>query len=345
MLLNILLTGAAGLVGGEVAARLAAAGHRVTAFLRREPVVRAHDGAPVAVAETVLGDIALPGLGLTETVWNDLAARHDMVVHCAATVRFDLADADYAAVNVEGTRRVAELARAGDMRMLHVSTAYSCGARDGPIREDDPLPAQRSAFTNGYEASKAAGEQVVRGSGVPFVIARPSIVTGHSQTGAIRQFDTTYALFRLLAEGRVARVPARADASFDFVPIDHVAAGIAALVEQFDRAAGAAYNLVAQKPLPVRDFIAAIADYPQFSTPHLVDPAEFDADALPVRERRLYRRGIGPYAAYFARNPRFDDRRFRAVTGVEAPAGGATYFRRLVDYCIAHGFLQAEPVS
>ena len=314
-----------------------AAGHPVTAFLRRDPEVCAHDGAPVPVARRVHGDIALPRLGLSEADWTQLAAEHDAVVHCAAMVRFDLTEDAYRAANVQGARRVAELACAGGMRLVHVSTAYVCGTRDGAVREDDRLLS--AGFNNGYEASKAAGERAVRTSGARVAIARPSIVTGHSRTGAIRQFDTTYALFRLLAEGRVRQVPGRTGASFDFVPVDHVARGIVALVERFDRAEGGAYHLVADEPLALPDFVAAIAGYPQFSTPRLVDPERFDPAALPPRERRFYARAVAPYAAYFARDPRFDDRRFRAVTRLAPPPAGKPYFRRLIKFAVAAGFL------
>ena len=314
-----------------------AAGHAVTAFLRRDPEVCAHDGAPVPVARRVHGDIALPRLGLSHAEWMQLAAGHDALVHCAAMVRFDLTEDAYRAVNVEGARRIAELARTGGMRLIHVSTAYVCGGRDGFVREDDPLPT--AGFTNGYEASKAAGERAVRASGARVAIARPSIVTGHSRTSAIRQFDTIYALFRLLAEGRVTQVPGRAEASFDFVPVDHVARGIAALLERFDQAEGGAYHLVADEPLALPDFVAAMRGYPQFAAPALVDPDRFDPAVLPPRERRFYARAVAPYAAYFARDPRFDDRHFRAVTGLGSPPAGKPYFRRLIDFAVSAGFL------
>ena len=70
---------------------------------------------------------------------------------------------------------------------------------------------------------------LVAAAGPRHVIARPSIVLGDSRTGAIRGFDTIYAAFKLIAEGRVSRMPARACATLDFVPIDHVARGLVAL--------------------------------------------------------------------------------------------------------------------
>lgn len=297
------------------------------------------------MAEIVGGDITSERLGLDTAKYDRLTTQTGMVVHCAASVRFDLSDAEYRKTNVAGTQNVIAFARDAGARLVHISTAYVCGARDGDIMESDPLP--NGGFANGYEASKAAGEAAVRTSGVPYAIARPSIITGHSQTGAIRQFDTTYALFRLLVEGRVRYVPASENASFDFVPIDHVAGGIAALVQNFDAAQGRAFHLVAERPLQLAEFAAVIAEYPQFSAPELVDASKFDPGELPSRERRLYARVVAPYASYFTRGPAFDDSAFRAATGIAAPPGRADYFRRLVDYCITKGFLKAasEPAN
>lgn len=331
------------MLGGEVAARLVDAGHTVTALVHRNREVRGNDGAPVRVAEIVGGDITRAQLGLDGAAYARLTAQTDIVVHCAASVRFDLTDAEYRATNVVGTREMIAFARKADARLLHVSTAYVCGTRNGAILENDPLPG--GGFANGYEASKAAGEAEVQASGVRYVIARPSIITGHSRTGAIRQFDTVYALFRLLAEGRVSRIPASANASFDFVPIDHVAGGIAALIEKFDAAHGKAFHLVAERPLQLTEFSRIIAEYKQFGAPELVDARVFDPAKLPARERRLYARGVAPYASYFARSPEFDDSGLRGVTGIAAPDLGAEYLRRLIDYCIAENFLKGTAIS
>ena len=161
------------MIGGEVCARLAAEGHRVTALIHRNPEVRGNDGALVPAAETVHCDIRQERLGLDEATFARLARETDLVIHCAATIRFDLTDEDYAAVNTKGTANVLALAEAGGAGMLQVSTAYVCGKRDGEIREDDPLPT--GGFANGYEKSKAAAERLVRASNVDWAIARPAL--------------------------------------------------------------------------------------------------------------------------------------------------------------------------
>ena len=113
---SILVTGAAGLLGGEVCARLIDAGHRVTALVHRAPDVRANDGSAVP-ARTLTGDVSQPRFGWDDELFAKVAEAHDVVVHCAATVRFDLDEADYRAVNVDGVRTCWSL-RAGDIAVL-----------------------------------------------------------------------------------------------------------------------------------------------------------------------------------------------------------------------------------
>lgn len=331
--MRILITGAAGLIGGEVAARLAKRGHRVSALVHNNPDVRDNSGAVPPLHAVLRGDVTRGGLGLGEA-----AGDHDLLIHCAATTRFDLSDAAYRTTNVVGTANAIALAQTGGMALLHVSTAYVCGMRDGVISEDEPLRAM--SFANGYEASKAAGEALVAASGVRWAIARPSVVVGDTASGAIRTFDTIYAAFKLIAEGRVRQIPACPDATIDFVPIDHVAGGLVALAENMAAADGGRYHLVSGEPVPVATFAAAIGAYPQLSAPLLIPPERFDAAALPPLERRRHARVAGLYSSYFQHDPRFDDSRFRAITGLACPQTGPAYLKRLIDYCIDVGFLK-----
>lgn len=342
-MLNIFLTGAAGLIGGEVAARLLSGGHKVTAMVHSNREIRANNGAMVAVHDVVCGDVSRPLFGWDKDLFNRITANHDLLIHCAATVRFDLEDEAYTSINVGGAANAVEFARSGNMPLLHVSTAYVCGKRDGRILESDQLPA--SGFTNGYEKSKAAAERLIRTSGVPFAIARPSIVVGESSSGMIRKFDTIYTAFKLIAEGSVRHMPARMAATLDFVPLDHVAAGLIDIAQNMHRAAGGTFHLVSGQPIAAGQFFEMIAAFPQFHQPELVEPENFDPAQLPARERRLYTRVAGLYASYFQRHPQFDDAAAQALTGRVCPPTGTQYLRQLVNYCIETGFLSGAGPS
>jgi nucleoside-diphosphate-sugar epimerase len=321
--MRILVTGAAGLIGGEVCARAVARGHQVVALVHRRAEICGNDGVPVRGIEVLAGDVRRPDLGLA--VVPDV----DIVVHSAAITAFDAAEDVYRAVNVDGTAHAIGVAAKLGVPLVQVSTAYVCGTDDGVIREG----ATGAAFTNGYEASKAAGEALVRASGVPFAIARPSIVVGDSAGGVIRDFDNIYMLFRLIASGLVPELPAAAGATLNLVPIDHVVTGLMAMIEGFERVAGQTLHLVAADAVPVPMIAEAIAAVPGLGRVAFVPPEQ--ASALPRRIAAV----AGLYAPYLLRAPDFDDAGARAL-GLVCPPTDRAWMGRLIDHCLARGFVR-----
>ncbi|WP_235973708.1 SDR family oxidoreductase [Parasphingopyxis marina] len=358
---TILVTGAAGLLGGEVAAALAARGHGVIGLVRKNRTVRHGDGeeietrdwngsapAPGEVA-LVTGDVGEPHLGLAEQDWRELAAQAETILHCAAVVAFDAAPEIYAAVNVGGTRHMLDLARlrpGGPAGFVHVSTAYVCGERQGEVAEDGgEAPVH---FANPYEASKAEAESLVRQAivgGMPAALARPSIIVGRQSDGAIGAFDSIYMAFRLLAEGRIRTIPAEPGATLNFVPLDHVVKGLVRIAERIEEASGRAFHLVAGSPMPVDDFFALVRSYPQFANPELVTPERFDLDMLSPAERRFHRRVAVLYSSYFQRNPLFLEDNIEKLLGRSGPAANGEMMRRQIDFAIRAGFLPVESVT
>ena len=136
--------------------------------------------------------------------------------------------------------------------LLHLSTAYVCGERSGPVAEGELDVGQR--FANGYESSKAEAERLVRAAqqqGGISAVARPSIVVGRYRDGTIGQFTNIYALIRLVTAGRTHIVLASPCASLDLVPIDHVIGGLTDIAERMAAASGRTYHLVSGAPVPV----------------------------------------------------------------------------------------------
>lgn len=334
-MLKVLVTGAAGLIGGEVCARLVNRGAQVTALVRKTREVRGNDGEPVDGLEIVPGDVTAPMIGL------DPAAHDiDLVIHCAASLEFDAPRDVLAAVNIEGTRNALDFANATGAGFIHVSTAYVCGTREGPIAEG-PVPAD-TQFTNNYEESKALAEAVVAQSGVPFAVARPSIVLGDYESGAIRDFPSLCNVFRLMARGKVGVFPALENSTLNLVPLCHVAEGIARLAERFEEAQGGYFHLVTNSPLPAAELARGVSRVDHFPDPRIVDPAGFDPEELRPAERLLLERMMATFGAYFVRDPRFLDDRFRAVTDLECPATDDAWLDRLIAYGMARGYLPSK---
>jgi 2-alkyl-3-oxoalkanoate reductase len=333
-----LLTGATGLIGGDVCRLLLAQGWRVVALVRSDAAILGNDGQALAsdALTRIYGDISQPACGLGQPQQDWLAQKIDLVIHCAATTAFNADDVQYDSHNFDGTAHV--LALAPDTPFLHVSTAYVCGRQGGLIEE----AACRSdtQFGNGYERSKAAAEARVAESRRPWLIARPSIVVGASTDGRIRRFDAIYGAFKLLAEGRAATLPATGAASLNFVPVDFVAEALVALAGKTDGFAGEFVHLASRQPMSVEDFVNAIGSYPGFHSPRLVDPSAFDPTQLRRGERMLFDRVLKHYLPYFQRSPCFQTDAITRLTGMQSPLFDRPMLQRLIDFALAAGFLR-----
>ncbi|MCH0566497.1 MULTISPECIES: SDR family oxidoreductase [unclassified Streptomyces] len=340
--MTVLVTGASGFVGAEVTARLTAAGHTVLTLLHRTGDLVRNNGRKLTpgpgTLTAVTGDITRPGLGLTDEA-RGIVAGADRIVHCAAVTDFGLPYARYERVNVAGTRNVLDIALAHRTPLVHVSTAYVCGERDGTAREDELDVGQHPG--NGYEKSKLTAETTVRkaaADGLPVAVVRPSTVTGASRTGRARDRKTVYPVLRVLTRGLVRTVPGHYDALLDLVPVDHVADMVAEATTRFEDAEGRTLHAVGHE-LTLRDFSEVLAEYPSFRVPRFVPPSAFSASALPARERPYHDRVIALYETYFRRRVHFDVTQAAAFAGRPAATGARPYLRRLLDDCLATGYL------
>ena len=122
----VLLTGATGFVGREILDRLLDR-RQVFALVRAENDDAAAARLPRHARLTALaGDIERPGLGLSPHAAQVVAEQVTTVIHCAASVSFDLSLVESRRINVDGTRHVAEVAErcAHLERLTYISTAY-----------------------------------------------------------------------------------------------------------------------------------------------------------------------------------------------------------------------------
>ncbi|MBN1424096.1 SDR family oxidoreductase [Candidatus Fermentibacteria bacterium] len=252
----IIVTGASGFLGTHIVAELLQKEMPILALVRAAPgraearLARAWWDWPELAAligsriQACPGDITMPDLGLSSTALS-LARNATHVVHAAADIRLAAPLDELLRMNRDGTARMLEFATSlpGLSHFVHVSTAYVAGMCPGPVTEENLSDAY--GFRSPYEMSKYEGEQLVRTAmtQMPITVARPGMVVGHSETGAVKTFNTLYLPLRLFLSGRLPVIPARASLRLPMVPVDYVARSVASLLLD-PRAMGATVHLV-----------------------------------------------------------------------------------------------------
>ncbi len=233
---SFFVTGATGLLGTEVVARLlATTGSTIYVLVRASSKAEAchrlqslwwEDQELFAAIDQrivpVAGDIT------QEQSLKPLPPCTTHIIHCAAETGIQKSKDELWNVNVDGTRHMIGLAR--DLtqlkRFTYISTAYIAGTHSGFVTESDPLPEQ---FNSQYEHSKAEAESIVRESGLPITICRPGMIVGNSRTGRTRNFNTIYYVLKLMLQGKLRYLPVSPNQTVNVVPVDDVARRVVSL--------------------------------------------------------------------------------------------------------------------
>jgi len=328
----VLLTGATGFVGREVLSRFLERDSRhVFALVRADNDEQAAGRLPGHARLTaVAGDIEQRNLGFAASSSERLRREVTTVLHCAASVSFDMPLEQSRNVNVEGTRRVLDFARSCTRleRFSYVSTAYVAGEPGGLFREDELAVGQH--FRNPYERSKFEAELALRSEAadLPLQILRPSIVVGDSTTGRTSSFNVLYGPLRAFARGAVPAIPARRDAPVDIVPVDYVADRVHELAT---RGPNGTFHLVAgRNATTVGRLLEMSSEELGRPQPRVLSPGVYRRWVHPwLRRKHRGLRRLEVYFPYFAMSVRFDDRRLGPGPRVES------YFHRLVRYAQA----------
>jgi thioester reductase-like protein len=324
----VLLTGATGFVGKEILDRFLAEGREVFALVRADDDDAAAERLPHHARLTAIaGDIEQPGCGLDGATADALADEVTTVMHCAASVSFDLPLDESRRINVDGTRHVVELAERFPRleRLSYISTAYVAGEPRRLFRENQLDVGQR--FRNAYERSKFEAERMVRkrAARLPLQILRPSIVVGDSRTGRTSSFNVLYGPLKAFARGAIPAIPARRSSPVDIVPVDYVADRA---VELADDGEDGTFHLVAgRNATTVGRLLELTAKHLGRKPPAVLPPAAYRRLVHPwLRRKYGGLRRMEAYFPYFSMRVRFDDRRLGPAPPVEG------YFERLVEF-------------
>jgi nucleoside-diphosphate-sugar epimerase len=234
--MKALVTGASGFVGHAVCAELRSRQHKVAALVRRP-------GSEPPGTTPIAGDLA-DGDALARSLEG---VHPDCVIHLAAEIATQRDPSKIDQVNVDGTRRLLSACRAvGQPRFVFASTVVTGDAAGAVLDESSTLPVQTA-----YGRSKQQGEQLVRESGLPAVIIRPSHVYGPGGWYAAEIVK------RLRQPGRLVVVGSGQN-WWDVVRVEDVAA---ACVDAAERAPGGSiYHVVDDEPIRYYEFVSLTAE-------------------------------------------------------------------------------------
>ncbi len=240
---RLLLTGSTGFLGGAVVAEMLASSRwsEVLLLVRAPTPV---EGVARVVANLSRFDVSaerlaliLPGQVICGDVTNLDAFVHDErlqlvthVLNCAAVTSFGTHPKIWE-TNVHGTLRLARHVRRLPRlkRFIQVGTAMICGDDPARVVQEDDYPRQDVRHLVEYTASKAEAEIRLReefGDGI-LVVARPSIIVGHTRLGC-RASHSIFWAFRM--SDAMRRITCDVDGVIDVVPVDYTARALTRLL-------------------------------------------------------------------------------------------------------------------
>ncbi|CAG7731700.1 unnamed protein product [Allacma fusca] len=221
-------------------------------------LLRAETPHALSKVVPISGDITEPNLGISPE--NDLllCEQVSVIIHSAATVKFEEPLKNAIKINVEGTKKIIELAkRAKDIKaVVHVSTAYS-NCDKSEIKEilypiniepnnaiqtfewisEDLVeiikPKVLEGKPNTYTYTKHMAEHLVNQSRdeVPICIVRPSIVAATYEEpipGWVDNINGPSGIFVACGKGVLQSLLCDTEKRLDVIPLDHVVSLIVA---------------------------------------------------------------------------------------------------------------------
>ena len=380
----VLLTGGTGFLGAHLAHELAeqtdarlvclvrgadadAAMARLRANLEHHKVWRDELAERL---EVLPADLAQPHLGLSEDHFERLAREVDLVIHAGAWVNFTYPYSVLAPANVEGTREALRLAALFKTKPFHFISSTAVYTPEsyagGRAQEDDPLIHTAGLFS-GYAETKWACEKILglaEERGLPVVIHRPGVISGHSTTGVGNTSDMVWNVIK-----GCVQMGASLDAGplLDVTPVDFVARAVVHLALAGERFKGTRFGFANPHPIPYTELFSVVrslgypvrpVDYRSWRA-QLVEtaeqgvenalvpflplfppwPEEAEAEAAVLAESRPKERQAQPSMLY-------DDRNLRAAledSDIRCPPFDEPLLRTYLGYFIQSGFLDPPP--
>lgn len=350
---TILITGATGLIGRSVLARMIADGQVRHAFVLVRDAARWNATAASLpegsrIVTPVTGDITLPGLGLDAATRDRIGRTVTAVIHLAADTSFSQTLEHARAINTRGTAHILDLAETLPhvRRFAHVSTAFVAGAATGRVIEQDN--GTTAGWVNAYEQSKHEAESLVRSFTREWVIMRPSTIICDSPAGGISQINAIHRALRLYYHGLASMIPGAESTPIDVVHGDYICSAIAALALR-DASEGETYHLCAGAgALPLGELLDTTfgiwAEAPAWKRRSVMRPALTDLATYRLFEQTVEEVGdarlrqavasLSHFVPQLSHPKLFDTARADAALGYAAPPA-RQFWTRFVEELLA----------
>lgn len=252
--MKVLVTGAAGFLGGHLLDMLLERGDEVRALVR--PVEDATRLKSLAGVEVVHGDLT-DAESLKRAV-KDMQRVYNVA---ARTGPWGL-EKDYTAVNVWGVADLITAAMdAGVQRIVHTSSITVYGHHlHGIVTEDHPFHAE----DNPYSRTKIAGEtllaDMVTGCGAPVVIVRPAWIYGPRDNASFGRFVS-------LVDSGKGFIIGSGKNVVPVVYVRDVAQGLIKAGDAGNHAIGRAYTIADDRRVTQAEYFNMMADF--LDVPHI----------------------------------------------------------------------------
>lgn len=247
---KILVTGAAGFIGGALYQRLVAYGLDVLGTVQHEEEADALRRRGFAAAALDLAELEGP--------WDEFVADRDVVFHVAAAFQeTELSEEVYDVVNHRAVVKLARAAaRAGVDRFVHCSTVGVHGdVLEIPATEETPFHPMDL-----YHRTKLAGELAIvdmarasSSDGMTLVVNRPAMVYGPGDTRLLKLYRAILGrTFLMIGSGETLAHLGYIDDQVDSFLL-------CALVDR-EAVHGEAFNVASGRPISLNELVGIIAE-------------------------------------------------------------------------------------
>ena len=344
----LFITGATGFLGGATVAHLLASDLRcrIVALVRGEDagdcelrLKRSLARFDMKYCQSLPSNLEILQGDLMHTEWRNDPKLADLthVLHVAANTSFGRSS-HIRKTNIEGALAVANAVRDHKLvRYIHVGTAHISGVGAPPVVTEDMYPSETAEHLVPYTQSKAEAEMLLMAEAnhLPLVIARPSIIVGHTKLGCGPSGSIFWVSRAVDKLGLITWDP---ENKMDVIAVDYAAAALSHLLMaptlKYDR-----YHISAGPERSITwnegasDFARVMggpADRRYRQVPFEQITREVVAEALGERHARHMMKALELYYQFCGVNVVFDNQRL-VSEGFPAPEKPGQYLQTCID--------------